>query len=342
MKTVDGREDPILIPSRFQLVVSSSLHVPANIMAPPAVTDVGGRVGKIRLEGKALPGNHRVSRKTYGVTVGAHPCITRKSHRTLSLSGAVQKVIVVQHPEGVKPLHLGVGSLLPVKPPEIHALILHGMMNLLEINLQEFRIRNIKVHRLFLFLVYPHGLRHLGITVLKSPHSVCRMDIQRGVHGPVVELLQKARRIREHFPVPGITCPPTSVLGVNIHQMPIHVNHRHRKRNPLPVKALHQLYVGFFRIFIISAPPVSKDKPGQHGGFAAQEIKIFQRLPVTEAVSKEINVLSRSFSGRYPSVLSKEQGLGVIHTGNALEYRHNPLVQLAGSVHGIQRPCGSF
>ncbi len=150
VKTVDRRKNAVLIPSRLQLVVLYSHHVSADIMAPPAVTDVGGRIGKIRLEVKGFPGNHRIPRKSYRVSVRPRSRITGKGHGTLSVSAAVQKMIVVQHPERVQPFNFRVGSLLPVQPPEIHSLLLHGMMHLFKINRKEFRAGDVKLYRLFL------------------------------------------------------------------------------------------------------------------------------------------------------------------------------------------------
>ena len=61
VQTVDRREHAELIPSSLQLIILVAVHMTADIMTPPAVTDVGSRTGKIGLELQRFPGDHRIS-----------------------------------------------------------------------------------------------------------------------------------------------------------------------------------------------------------------------------------------------------------------------------------------
>ena len=61
-------------------------------------------------------------------------CIRDRGEGALAVPAAVQEVVVVQDPKGIQPLHLAQASLLPVDPPEVHALLLQGMVEVLEIS----------------------------------------------------------------------------------------------------------------------------------------------------------------------------------------------------------------
>ena len=127
-----------------------------------------------------------------------------------------------------------------------------------------------------------------------------------------MEPFQEAFRIREEISVPGIAGPAASVFGINVYQMPVHIDHCHGKGDLLLFKTLHQLFVSFLCIFIIPAPPVSKSISGNHRAFSAEIIEVFKSLFVVMSVAPEIQVFLLSFSWFDPSVFSEEKRLAVI------------------------------
>ena len=146
-------------------------------MAPPAVTDVGSGRCKVGLEVKGIPGDMGISGKTYRISVASGTCISGKSHRTFSVSGAVQEMEVVEDPQRIKPFDLAVASLLPVDPPEIHTFFLSRMMKIFEIGFHKFRTCRIAYYRVLIFIIHTHGLCHVFIHFFPALYAVCRMYI---------------------------------------------------------------------------------------------------------------------------------------------------------------------
>jgi hypothetical protein len=63
--------------------------------------------------------------------------VSRERESTLSLATRVEEVVVVQDPQRIQPFLLGERTLLPVHPPKVHAFILVGVMQELEIGFEE-------------------------------------------------------------------------------------------------------------------------------------------------------------------------------------------------------------
>ena len=257
VETHHRRKYSKLKPASCHLIILDPHHMTADIMAPHAVSDIRGSRCEIRLESQRGPGHDSISRKSHRITVASRSCVSGKGHWPFSVPSAVQVMIVVQHPEGIQSFYLAESSGLPVQPPEIDSLLFHRMENMLKACFQEFWICRIKVYRLFLLPIDSHFFCHCPVLFLMGPDTVCRMDIQSHPLIPVMKPLKKLLRIRKQVPVPGIAGPAASVLGINVYQVPVHIDNSHRKRNLLLFKSVHQFFVGFFCIFIISAPPVS-------------------------------------------------------------------------------------
>ena len=166
-----------LYPASCHLVIFIASHMASDIMAPHAVADIGSRRGKVRLEVQRFPGDDGVSGKSDRISVAARSCVSGKGHRTFSPSFVIQIMIMIQHPKRIQPFYLADPSGLPVQPPEVHALVFHGMINMFEAGFQELRICRIKVYRLLFFPVCSHLLCHCSVLFFMSPYSVCRMDV---------------------------------------------------------------------------------------------------------------------------------------------------------------------
>ena len=157
-----GGEYAVLHPSGHQLVVPDTHHMAADIMAPPSVADIAGRVGEVGLELEALPGNHCISGESHRVSVASHAGIAGEGHGTVSFPFAVQEMVMVQHPQRIQSRNLRDGSLLPVQPPEVHAFLLQRMMQILQVDFHEFGIRRVKLYRNLAGGVNAHLFSHPG------------------------------------------------------------------------------------------------------------------------------------------------------------------------------------
>ena len=177
METHHRGEHSQLYPASCHLVIFIASHMASDIMAPHAVADIGSCRGKVRLEVQRFPGDDGVSGKSDGISVAARSCVSGKGHGTFSPSFVVQIMVMVQHPERIQAFYLADPSGLPVQPPEVHALVFHGMVNMFKAGFQELGICRVKVYRLLLFPVCSHFLCHCSVLFFMGPYSVCRMDV---------------------------------------------------------------------------------------------------------------------------------------------------------------------
>ena len=117
--------------------------------------------------------------------------------------------------------------------------------------------------------------------------------------------------------------------------MPVHVDYRNAEGNPLLGEPLHQSLVALLRVLEIAAPPVPQGKPGEHGGFPAQIVKILQALAVVMSIAPEINILYSLSPRLHPAVTGEDKGAAVIQDGKSV-LRHQAPLQGAGPVHPVQ------
>ena len=189
--------------------------------------------------------------------MAAQSAVTGQNNAPFSVSLQVQQMVVVQHPERVQSLYSAVLSLLPVNPPEVHSDFLIGMVQVFKISLQKFNAGHIKVNRVLMFHIDAQFLCHFLISILKGHYSVCRMDIQGDLIASVMKPGHEPLRVREEILIPGISGPAPSILPGNVYNVPVHVHNHHGKGHSHFLKPLKQLHVALFRIFVVTAPPVS-------------------------------------------------------------------------------------
>ena len=75
VQAVNGAENTVLKPAQIQFIILITLHMSANIMAPPSITSVGSCIGEIGLEIQAFPGTDGITGETQRIPVAAKPCI---------------------------------------------------------------------------------------------------------------------------------------------------------------------------------------------------------------------------------------------------------------------------
>ena len=250
-------------------------------------------------------------------------------------------MIVVQHPERIQSFHLRSDTLLPVNPPEINAFLFSRVMQISKICLHELLIRHIKLDWQLLFTIDPQSLCHRFIHLLIGPHTVRRMNVQRHMHSLFMKPSQKSLRIRKKLLIPCITSPAGSVFLINIHQMPVHINDRHRQRHILRLETFHQLSIRLFRIFMIAAPPVPQRIPWHHRRSPTQSVEILNTGQIIRSIPPEVQINYRMFPGFHPAIFPDHKRLAVIHH-RMPQLRHKPLLQRNLTVRIVQCPGRSF
>ena len=168
MQTIDGRKDAKLHPASGKFIITVASHMSTNVVTPPTVTHIGSAGGEIGLEVKGFPRNNCITGKTNGIAMTPRACVAREKQRPFSVSGNVQNVQMVQHPQRIHPFPgililtglIGlvdppvIRSLLPVHPPKIHAVLLIGMVQHIKIVCHKLFGENIKRNTLAAFGIY--------------------------------------------------------------------------------------------------------------------------------------------------------------------------------------------
>ncbi len=109
MQTVDRAERAQLVPADLQLLVTVAEHVAADVVAPPAVADVGSAGGEFRLELERFPRHDGVAGEADRVAVRARAGVTREGERrglrscSRCRGGGVEVMHVVQPHSGSRP-----------------------------------------------------------------------------------------------------------------------------------------------------------------------------------------------------------------------------------------------
>ena len=171
-------------------------------------------------------------------------------------------------------------------------------------------------------------------------HALGGVYIQGHLHAAAVQLLQQCGRVGEKLPVPGVACPAAAVLGVDVHQVPVHVDDPHGEGDVFLLEAVHQLQIAVLSIAVVTAPPVAQSKAGQHGGRAAQMVKVLKSLGIVVSIAPEVQVLDALFSGLQPAVLQQNLRGTVIQHGKAVA-GENTALQRNGAVGLVQSAGGA-
>ena len=69
MQTVNWGKYAKLYPAKCQLIVTIAKHMSADIVTPPAISNIGSCAGKIRLEIQGLPGYDTITGEAYWISV---------------------------------------------------------------------------------------------------------------------------------------------------------------------------------------------------------------------------------------------------------------------------------
>ena len=360
MQAIDRTEHAELQPSEIQFVVFFSAMVSADIMTPPSIADVGCRCGKIGLKAERRPVDHRISAESQRITVRPDPRVARQNQRTLALRRLIADVIVIQTPQGIKPRNVAVLALLPVNPPETHALLFIRMVQKIEICFQKRLIAQFEIDLLFDFGIFSDGAAKILILRFKKPYAVRRMHIKRYNKTIVVQPLQQGFVVREQIGIPAVARPAGHCLCVNnsvdavarrngscgfaefsddVHPVPVHIDRCNGHGDFAIEKTLHQRAILFLRICFIAAPPVAERKFRNQRRKSRQTIEVADCHPIAIAVCKVIGVFT--LRARQYLVLPENQRLPVLQYGDAAS-RDQPFAECRRAESKVKRPPCSF
>src|SRR5450830_75213 len=127
-----------------------------------------------------------------------------------ALSNFSSQVVVVQMVEPVEWIQsdcLCPGTLLPIQPPKINALIFKGMMEDFKIGLCKFFGGNIKFRRFFGLRVHSKSRGYLRVGFFVAVYAFRRVQIEGRAQFMVVQKAQESIWIGEEGFVPGVTRP---------------------------------------------------------------------------------------------------------------------------------------
>ena len=376
VQAVDGGEAAELDPAGRHLIVPDPEHVAADVVGPPVVADIGGCRRELGLEAQGVPGGDRVPGEADGRAVARGVGEAGEGYGTAARGGAggvgpdgfgragaggsgsvigicalapgVQVVHMVEHPQGIQPRDVGVAALLPVQPPEVDALLLQGMVGVLQVGGREVLVTDIEGDGLARGRVAAQPAHHGGIGVLVAPDAGSGMEVEGHLHAAVVQGLQEAPGIGEELAVPGVAGPSVADRRVDVHQVPVHVEHGHREGQVLGRETIHEGQVGLLRVAVVAAPPVAQERPRDQGSGAGEAEEVPQRAAIVLPVAEEVQVVirgravhgARARARPDPLVLLEEQGCGVVDDGKAVQGQDSG-VQARPAVDVVQGAAGA-
>ena len=343
-----------LQPADKHLIIPIAAHMAADIMAPPGIADIGRHGGELGLELQRLPGHKGIAGEADGITLAAGAGIAGEEHGTLAVAGNIQNVQMIQHPQRIQPFPLililsglvglvdpaVIGTLLPIHPPEVHTVLLIGMVDNVKIIRHMLLGQDVQRNTLAGSRIDAGSLSHFLVHCLVAAHTGGRVQVQRGFQIVAVQLFQEGLVVREQFLVPGVAGPAVQVIGhgtghIHIHQMPIHIHNAHGEGNIFLPEAAHQIQVFLLGIGMVTAPPVAQSIGRQQRRHTGEAVKILHRRNIIIAVAEEIDIGGIFLADTHPAVLLQHKGIAVIQHGEAVAGHHAPL-HGTRAVDGIQ------
>ena len=268
-------------------------------MAPPAVADVRGGGGEFGLELQGLPVDDRIAGEADRIAVRAGAGVAGEGERAWVAFGVfaavgarrIEVVQMVETPQRVEAGLAGGTALLPVEPPEVNALILHRMVELVEVGFHELRVGEVELHGLLGLRVDTHRLGEFGVAFLERAHAVLRVHVERDLHALLVQPRHEALRIGEEVLVPRVAGPAGTVLRVHVvDEMPVHVDHGGGERNAFLLEPFDERHVFGFGVAVVAAPPVAEREARQQRGRPGQTVEVVHGLTVTVSVGEQVEV----------------------------------------------------
>ena len=232
---------------------------------------------------------------------------------------------VVEHPQRVQARDVRGAPLLPVQPPEVHPLLLQGVVDAGEVGVGEGPVPDIEGDARARVRVQAQPGGHGAVGGLVTADPVGRVEVEGDLQAAPVEGGQEAPGVREEPPVPGVARPAVADRRVHVHLVPVHVDHGHGQGDALGGEAVHEGQVLLLGVGVVAAPPVTQEGPVNERGGPGQAEEVVQGRAVVLPVAEEVEVRvrggavhgARTGAGTDPLVLGQEQGGRVVQDGPA-------------------------
>ncbi len=247
---------------------------------------------------------------------------------------------MVEQPQRVESRQLGDAALLPVEPPEVDALVLERVVQLLEVGLDERRVGEVEADRHLGGGVDAEPLGHRLVGRLVGVDALGRVHVQRDREAALVQVGEELLGVGEQVGVPAVAGPAAAVLRVDVDQVPVHVDDRHRQRDALAAEAVDQVDVLLGGVGVVAAPPVAERVARQQRGRAGQLVERLQCPLVVAAVGEDVEVLVARGARRHPAVVVEQHARRVVDQGDAVERQH-AVLQRHRAVDVVERAGGA-
>mmetsp|Transcript_28158 Transcript_28158/g.67629 ORF Transcript_28158/g.67629 Transcript_28158/m.67629 type:complete len:529 (-) Transcript_28158:248-1834(-) len=285
-----------LHPSQIQLLIISGAN---DVMGPESESDISGSHGKIRLVGQRGPHDAAdVTGETVLVPVVAEATEAGKHNTTLV--GALPVLLAtadrVRDPHLVRPdggVHLVQRPvltsvpprlpLLPINPPEIHALLLDGQQNQILQCVHICLVSQREIHGGGYFRIQPHSLAHVFEGVLPNVDAAGVVQVRSHVQTLALQPSQHDFREREQMLIPAVPSPV--ILPV-----PVHVQDKHIQGQPTGGVVFHTLADVLGGEIEPSGVPDATRVPREHGDLPANRDQIRQGLLVVQPMCEQIEI----------------------------------------------------
>ena len=233
-----------------------------------------------------------------------------------------------------------IGTLLPVHPPEVHAVLLIGEVQHLEVGLEELRIQAVEGNSLAGGGIHTHGPGHGLVLGLIAAHARGGVQVQRSAKAPVVQAAEEPPVVREQLLVPGVARPALTIGAVlAAGQVPVHVHNTHAQGDILVLELIHQRQILLLRVGMVAAPPVAQGEGGQHVRRAGEAVVVLHGGGVVMPMTEEVHVRA-CLPGGEPAVPEQPGGAAVIQHGKAV-HRADAVLNGALAVHPVQGGGGA-
>ena len=199
------------------------------------------------------------------------------------------------------------GLLLPIEPPEVHALFFERMQNQVEVIRRPLLVCGIEGNVFLRRRIDAHGARHRRIRSLPRLNARRGMQIHRGLQAVLVKALQEGIGIGKQHPVPCVAGPAQHLarlvhrahgFQLLVAQVPVHVDHKHIERRIVLAESAHQFVQLLVAISPIARPPDAEGKARRQRDAAGDFDVVAKRLLVVVAVAEEVPIRVRA--GLFP------------------------------------------
>ncbi len=232
-----------------------------------------------------------------------------------------------------------VSELLPVQPPEIHALLFQGVVRVVIESVQVLFVAGVERQRLLRGGIRSHGFHEIGVHLFVRLHAVGRMVVQRHVEPLLMEPLEKPFRIGDESPVPRVAGPYLAPAGRagQARDVPVHIHDDDIEREIVLAVPFYDIPKILRRVRPIPGVPRAEDVLSRERHRAADARQGPQRRLVIGPVAEKIPVRASVFRALPDPIVRQERGLRIIQQVPAVPRQH-AVAQVHRAFHAVQRP----